>query len=508
MENDIGRDYIYQRGLRLSKVHAQELVNLYMNHIKTEYYRANELLLINYAHILMLYEKGIIQTGDAQQILRAIKKLETTGVDKLIQIDPKVGDLSTHIEAFIIKETGQEVGGKLHTGRSRNDLYLTLTKMLVRNSFLNVYSALINLEETLLSLAYDHIETIMPGYTHHSQHAQPITLGYYFLGNFDAFERNLERLENFWPRLNRCPMGSAALATTGFPLDRNYVAILLGFDKIHEHAYDAISSRDFLLEFLFILSNISSDIGRIVENILLWNTFEFGMLVLADEYTSFSTIMPQKKNPVAAETLRALNPIVIGKLFNAFGILKAEPWGNGREMIILDDDSIDTGRQVQNMILLLNGVLKTIIVRRERMYELAKKGFSTVTELADSLVREYGFSFRMAHEVIGLVVKKALEKGLDSTEITSDIVKESIKELFNEDIIINPELVKKALDPMKNIQIRSLPGGPAFKEVSRMLKEREELIKSKKEYFSNRQSQILNAYQTLYQKVEELIKEN
>jgi argininosuccinate lyase len=506
MENKIDRNSVYQRGLRISKVHAPELVNIYLSHVKSEYYRANDLLLINYAHIIMLHDKKIITTEDAQQILRTIKKLETAGVDKTIRLDPQVGDLSTHVEAYIIKETGQEVGGKLHTGRSRNDLYLTLTKMLIRRSFLDVYNALITLEESFLSLAFDHIETILPGYTHHSQHAQPITLGYYFLGNFDVFLRNLERLENFWPRLNSCPMGAAALATTGFPLDRNYVAALLGFDKIHEHAYDAISSRDFLLEFLFILSTIASDIGRIAENILLWNTLEFGMVVLADEYTSFSTIMPQKKNPVAIESLRALNPMVVGKLFNAFGILKGEPWGNGRETIILDDDSIETGRQVCDMIFLLNGVLKTMIVKKERMYELARKGFSTMTELADTLVREYGFSFRMAHEVVGFVVKKALDAQLDSTEVTSVMVEESIKELFNKELVINSELVKKSLDPRENINMRNLPGGPAFNEVTRMLKEREKLIKSKKEFLSNRQSQITNAYRSLQQKVDEVIK--
>lgn len=505
MENKVDRDSVHQRGLRIGKAHAQELVNLYGAHVQSEFYRANDLLLINYAHVIMLHEKGIIHPEDAQQILRTIKKLETAGVDKTIHLDPRVGDLSTHVEAYIIKETGQEVGGKIHTGRSRNDLYPTLTKMLVRRSLLEVYSALITLEESLLSLASEHPETILPGYTHHSQHAQPITLGYYFLGNFDVFLRDLDRFEDFWPRLNRCPMGAAALATTGFPLDRNQMAILLGFDKIHEHAYDAISSRDFLLEFLFILSTIASDMGRIAENILLWNTLEFGMVVLADEYTSFSTIMPQKKNPVAIESLRALNPMITGKLFNAFGVLKAESWCNGRETTILDDDSVDTGRQVRDMILLLNGVLRTMHARKERMHELARKGFSTATELADTLVREYGFPFRMAHEVVGFVVKKAVDAGLDSTEITSAMVEEGIKELFNKELIINPESVKKALDPRENIQMRYLPGGPAFKEVTRMLKDREKVLNSKKEYLSNRQSQIVNAYHTLHQKAEEVI---
>ncbi len=474
MEKRIDPESAHQRGLRIGKTHAEELVKLYGAHVQSEFYRADDLLLINYAHVVMLCGKGIISRDEARLILKALKKLETAGVNQIIRLDPRVGDLSTHIEAHIIKETGPEVGGKIHTGRSRNDLYPTLTRMLLRRSLLEVYSALVALEESLLLLVSEHSHTVMPGYTHHSQHAQPITLGYYFLGNFDVFLRDLNRFEDLWPRLNRCPMGAAALATTGFPLDRNRMAVLLGFDNIHEHAYDAISSRDFLLEFLFILSTIASDMGRIAENILLWNTFEFGMVVLADEYTSFSTIMPQKKNPVAIESLRALNPIVAGKLFNAFGILKSESWCNGRETTILDDDSVDTGRQVRDMILLLNGVLRTMQVKKERMHELARKGFSTVTELADTLVREYGFPFRTAHEVVGSVVKKAVDAGLDSTKITSAMVEKTIKELLKKDLKINPKSVQKALDPKENIQMRHLPGGPAFEEVTRMLEDRVE----------------------------------
>jgi argininosuccinate lyase len=507
MEKRIDPESAHQRGLRIGKAHAEELVKLYGAHAQSEFYRADDLLLINYAHVVMLCGKGIISREEARQILKSIKKLEAAGVNQTIHLDPRVGDLSTHIEAHIIKETGPEVGGKIHTGRSRNDIYPTLTRMLLRRSLLEVCSALVALEESLLLLVSEHRQTVLPGYTHHSQHAQPITLGYYFLGNFDVFLRDLDRFEDLWPRLNRCPMGAAALATTGFPLDRNRMAVLLAFDNIHEHAYDAISSRDFLLEFLFILSTIASDLGRIAENILLWNTFEFGMVVLADEYTSFSTIMPQKKNPVAIESLRALNPIVTGKLFNAFGILKSESWCNGRETTILDDDSVGTGRQVSDMILLLNGVLKTMQVKKERMHELARKGFSTVTELADTLVRECGFSFRTAHEVVGSVVKKAVDGGLDSTKITSAMVEKTIKELLKKDLKINPKSLRKALDPIENIQMRHLPGGPAFEEVTRMLGDRIEVLRSKKEFILNCKSKIAEAYQNLRQEAGEIIKQ-
>jgi argininosuccinate lyase len=505
MGEKIDLESAHQRGLRIGKTHAEELVNLYGAHAQAEFFRADDLLLINDAHVVMLCEKGIINLEEARQILKSIQKLQASGVNQTIHLDPRIGDLSTHVEAYIIKETGQEVGGKIHTGRSRNDLYPTLTRMLLRRSLLEVYSALVTLEESLLLLASEHRQTVLPGYTHHSQHAQPITLGYYFLGNFDVFLRDLDRFEDLWPRLNLCPMGAAALATTGFPLDRSRVSDLLGFDRIHGHAYDAISSRDFLLEFLFILSTVASDLGRIAENILLWNTFEFGMVVLADEYTSFSTIMPQKKNPVSIESLRALNPIIAGKLFNAFGILKAEPWCNGRETTILDDDSVDLGRQVRDMVLLSDGLLRTMQVKKDRMMELSRKGFSTATELADTLVRQCGFPFRTAHEIVGFVVKKAVDSGLDSTGITTAMVEQGIMELLDTEMKIDPESIRKALDPWENIEMRCLPGGPASKEVTRMLDDREKTLHSKRAYLSNRQSQIANAYHHLHRRVEEMI---
>ena len=209
MDKKIGSEPALQRGLRVGKTHAQELVNLYGAHAQSELFRAGDLLRINCAHVVMLYETGIITLEEARLILKTIQKLETDGVNQVIRLDPRVGDLSTHVEAYIIKETGPEVGGKIHTGRSRNDLYPTLTRMLLRRSLLEVYGALITLEESLLILASEHGQTVMPGYTHHSQHAQPITLGYYFLGNVDVFLRDLDRCEDLWPRLNRCPMGSA-----------------------------------------------------------------------------------------------------------------------------------------------------------------------------------------------------------------------------------------------------------------------------------------------------------
>jgi argininosuccinate lyase len=495
----------HQRGLRLSKLHAEELVNIYAAHAQSDISRADDLLLINYAHTLMLHEQKIISTDDAVNILRCFSELEDAGIDRVIHIDPRAGDLSTHVEAHLISIIGPEIGGKIQTGRSRNDIYPTMTKMQIRHSILEIYEALVSLSDTLLALAEVYKTTILPGCTHHSQHAQPITLGFYFLGNVDVFTRDLHRLENCLERLNTCPMGAAALATTGFPLDRSRMSELLGFDRFHEHAYDAVSAKDFLLEYLFDLSMVVSDMGRIAENILYWNTFEFGMVELSDEYTSFSTIMPQKKNPVAVETIRAMVPIVTGKLFNAFGILKAEPWSNGRETTILDDDSFETGHLVRNLISLLCGVIRTLRIHDERMHDLAIRGFSTATELSDVLVRNFSFSFRTAHEIVGLTVRKAIDLGIDSSGITPEMIMESIEEHTGRRTIVDRDLVRNALDPRKNVAIRKLPGGTSFEEVARMIAARKLLLDEKRCFLVSRKSRLKEAERNLREKVGEII---
>jgi argininosuccinate lyase len=213
----------WQRGSRLSKVHAQELVNLYRSHITGEAVRAKELLNINKAHVLMLYRTKIISRTDARKILRILDTLERRGIAKEIHVDPHIGDLSTHMESYIISRVGEHIGGKIHTGRSRNDLYSTLNKMVARRQTLEIYSAVNQFIKTLLSEGLKYHDAVMPGYTHHSQHAQPITFGYFLVGVAEVFFRNLIRLENAYTTINKSPMGAAALATTGFQLDRKLV---------------------------------------------------------------------------------------------------------------------------------------------------------------------------------------------------------------------------------------------------------------------------------------------
>ncbi len=493
------------RGTRLEKLHADILVKLSGDDKKVEYHSAQHLIDINYAHIVMLLKQNIIDMNDAKRILKIFRNIEHDGAENVVPLDFKYGDLVVCLEQFVIEKTGVNCGGKINVGRSRNDINATVSKMVIREEVLNILESLYEFEKILLSMSEQNIETVMPGYTHHSRHAQPITFGYFLMGNFDVFYRDMQRFENLWTRLNLCPMGAAALATTSFDLDRELVADLLGFEDVHEHGYDAISSRDYLIEYLFIISEITCELGRMAENFLLWTTFEFDMVELADEYTSFSSIMPQKKNAVSLECIRALNPIIYGKLFNALSILKALPWCNGREITLLEKDHHDTAEKVINMIILFGGLLKSIKINKSRMYQLTEDGFSTATEIADMLVKEYDLPFRTAHEVVGLSIKKTLNNGKKAKNISSDLIEECINEYTGQKISIDSSLVEMALDPLNNVMVRKLRGGPAPSEVKRMIKNRIKKIEERKQFISSKRVLLENSNKKLNYMVDKII---
>jgi len=505
MKLDKSNEKIHLGGQRLRKLHAEELVRLCHSDVKKEFKSANDLLIINYAHVIMLYEQNLLKQDETKKILEILKELEREGIENKIKLDWYKGDLTTSLEAYIIKKSNIDIGGRINTGRSRSDTFATLEKMDIRKNLIEIYDKLVSLEENLLFISQKNIETVMPGYTHHSKQAQPITLGFFLLGNFDVFLREIERIEDLWKRLNKCPMGSAALATTGFNIDRWLIASMLGFDGIHEHAYDAISSKDLILEYLFILSSIASDLGRISESFLLWNSLEFGMIELNDAFTSFSSIMPQKKNAVSLEALRAFNTIITGKLINAFGLLKAEPWSYGRELVIMTDDYSDAGNRVIDMLMLFSGLLKTAKFNKKRMFELANEGFSTATELADVLVREYNIPFRAAHQVVGLIIKKAIDQGVYSSQINSQMVEQSIEECLGKSVFIEPAHVKNALNPSVNVSVRCIFGGTAPVEVDRMIKNRNEQVKQKHIFLNQKRTQLADIHHKLSMKVDQVI---
>ncbi|MEW6226529.1 MAG: argininosuccinate lyase, partial [Bacillota bacterium] len=285
---------------------------------------------INKAHVVMLAETGILPGDVAAKILIALEALEERGLG-VADLDPSVEDLHFNIERWLIERTGPEVGGRMHTGRSRNDLHATLDRMIAKDRLNELLDLLILLREQLLRLASENLATVMTGYTH-LQPAQPITLGHYMCALASAFERDTRRLEAAYETINQCPLGAGALAGTGFPINRELTADLLGFDGIVENSLDAVASRDWVPELLAALSIMMTGISRLAMDLYLWYTDEFSYIDLDGSIAAVSSIMPQKKNPITLEHCKAKAAHVYGALIASLASLKNVPFGHSRDV--------------------------------------------------------------------------------------------------------------------------------------------------------------------------------
>ena len=268
---------------------------------------ADAVLAINKAHVVMLMEQKIINWQDGAKILIALQKQDSQ------KLDPNAEDVHMAVEEAVLAETGPEVGGNLHIAKSRNDQVTTAIRMALRNELLIVMQQVLNMQESLLTSASKHTETIILAYTH-LQPAQPVTFAHYLLSHVGALRRDLQRLQSVYERVNLCPLGAGALATTSFPINRKTTANLLGFDSVLENSIDAVGTRDFILETQSSLTLLAVNLSRLAEDLIIWSSPEFGTVELPDEFTSTSSIMPQKKNPEVLEVIRATSQLRFGRL--------------------------------------------------------------------------------------------------------------------------------------------------------------------------------------------------
>lgn len=451
----------------------------------------NRDLQLHKAHVVMLAEQGIIPAETARAILTELLDLERLGADAM-PLDPGLG-LYLSTEKYLVDRLGPDVAGRMHTARSRNDLEPANGRLYARDRIDRIVEALIELKGALLRRAAEHAETVMPGYTHHSQHAQPITFAHYLLASHDAFSRDIVRFEQAYAVANLSPMGGCALAGTGFPIDRARVAALLGFDGIVENSLDATGHVDFLLQTTAAIAIALSNLGRMSEGIYLWNTAEFGMLELAGEYCSVSSIMPQKKNPVALEMIRGESILVASQLNGMMGVLKAVPPGGGREWNYVDRVFPGCTNTAVGAVKTMAGIISTLAVKPDVMARRAAEGFSTVTELADEIVRYAGLSFRQAHHIVGLVTVDAVRSGKTAIEITGAMIDAAAKDVVGRPLCLNEAIVRKALDPLENVRVRSTVGGPAPDEVRRMIAARHGVLARDQERLEERRHRLARA---------------
>ncbi|MFQ5975410.1 MAG: argininosuccinate lyase [Candidatus Hydrothermarchaeales archaeon] len=444
-------------------------------------------ILNDMAHVIMLSEKGIIEGNDASVILKGLKSILETGVDNL-DLDPKKEDIHIVIEDHLATKIG-EVSGKMHTARSRNDQIACDLRMKAREEINLTSENLIELVETLLKKSTENVETIMPGYTH-LQQAQPTTLAHHYLAFADAFLRCIDRLEEAYARMNLNPLGAGALSTTTFDIDRFRTSKLLGFDGVLENSEDAVSSRDFMLEILAGFSILAVEISRFAEELVLWSSFEFGMVELDDKFASTSSIMPQKKNPDVVELVRANITKVLGNFTSVAGILKSLPYTYNRDLQELSPIFFESFVILNDTLEIMASVIDSLKVNKDRMKELCDANFSQATDLADLIVKEKGLPFRTAHKVVGKTVSKAMESGMKCSEIDSKMLDSVSEEVFGEKLNLSDEKIKKALNPAEGVKARSVLGGPAPLEVKRILDARKDEVEGKKSQLKDRRDKI------------------
>ncbi len=451
------------------------------------------------AHAIMLARQQIISDSDLREILFWLQKAETDFLNGDLTLDPNKEDVHMNVESYLIENAGREFGGKLHTARSRNDQVLVDAHLYIREEILNVQHLLSELCSAFLNIAKVHTETVMPGYTH-TQHAQPISLGFWATAYISLFLRDQKRLHAAYELANSNPLGAAALAGTTFPIDRHLTTQLLGFSAPHRHALDVISSRDFIAETLFALSLVMANLSRISEEIVYWTTYEFGMAVLDDAYSFGSSIMPQKKNPDIAELTRGRTGRVYGALLDLLTNLKGLPMGYNRDFQEDKPPLWEAFDVVKACLGLLPGLLATTDFRTERMAELVNANFATATELANYLVTEHQRSFRDSHEIVGAVVGELVrqEKTFADWDVTQGILKQH-------GIDVSLERLKAVLDAESALRNNRSFGGTSPAEVERMCADFETQLEKNAARTAECRAKIVDAHQETHRIVAEVL---
>ncbi len=358
------------------------------------------------AHATMLGKTGIITRKEADRIIRGLEEVLREIVTGDFTFSVELEDIHMNIEDRLIRKIGP-VGGKLHTARSRNDQVALDIRMYLRDEIAGIHDHLGSLQKVLVTLADKHSDTVLPGYTH-LQRAQPVLFGHHLLAYYEMFERDRGRLEDCFRRVNVMPLGAGALAGTVLPIDRKLVAGLLGFRDLCENSMDAVSDRDFAIEFTAACAQIMMHLSRLAEELIIWSTAEFGFITIADAFTTGSSIMPQKKNPDVAELARGKTGRVYGDLMALLTIMKGLPLAYNRDMQEDKTPLFDAADTVSLTLSVVTEMLKSMSVHAKAMSAAAADGFITATDLADYLVRK-GMPFRQAHEIVGKAVLRAME---------------------------------------------------------------------------------------------------
>jgi len=410
------------------------------------------------AHAKMLGKHSIISREDSEKIMKGLEEIAKEIETGKFRFRKKLEDIHMNIEASLIEKTG-DAGRKLHTARSRNDQVALDLRLYLRSETKEILSLIKKFQKILLHIAIKYLHVVMPGYTH-LQRAQPVLLSHHLLAYVEMLQRDVERFHDGLKRTNLLPLGSCALAGTTFPIDRIYVAKLLGFDGISENSIDAVSDRDFAIEFLSDASLLIMHLSRLAEELILWSSEEFRFIEFPDAFTTGSSIMPQKKNPDVAELIRGKTGRVYGNLLSLLTTMKGLPLSYNRDLQEDKQPVFDTVDTIKSCLTVLNEMLPGITFNAKRMYETAGDAYSTATDMAEYLVKR-GLPFRKSHEITGKIVLHCMKKGKKLEELT-------LKELNTFSPFIRNDIYSclKAEESVKNKKSR---GSTSPDEVKRQI---------------------------------------
>lgn len=420
------------------------------------------------AHVTMLSKQGILTQEEKDVIIDGLNSIERDIENGTLEFGTEYEDIHSFVEAHLIERVG-DAGKKLHTGRSRNDQVALDMRLYTRDEVVAMDGLLKELLETIEAVMEDNLHTYMPGFTH-LQKAQPITLAHHMGAYFEMFKRDRQRLSDIYVRMNRCPLGSGALAGTTYPLDRELTASLLDFDGPTLNSIDGVSDRDYLIEFLSAMSTIMMHLSRFSEEVILWNSNEYQFVEMDDTYSTGSSIMPQKKNPDIAELVRGKTGRVYGALISLLTTMKGIPLAYNKDMQEdkeLVFDAIDT---VKGCVTLFNGMLKTMTFQKDRMEASAKNGFTNATDAADYLVN-HGVPFRDAHGIVGQLVLLCIEKNIALDDLSLEEY-QKISPVFEEDIY-------DAISMKTCVEKRNTIGAPGAGAMAQVILENQAYLKEK-----------------------------
>lgn len=478
----------------------------YVSNVLNENFEdAKELLLgplmaIHYAHLVMLTEQGIVSREDARRLAAALDGISVDRV-RCVAYDGSCEDLFFYIERLVRNACGEDVAGRLHTARSRNDIDMTMYRMRQRELIAALAAATLELRASLVDLAARHTETVYAAHTH-TQPAQPTTMAHYLLAVIEQLERDTTRLGAAYASTNQNPLGACAITGTGFPIDRHRTSELLGFSGPTGNTYGSIATVDYLLESASATGVLVVGLGRVVQDLLLWCTMEFGYLRLGEGFVQSSSIMPQKRNPVALEHARAIGSKAFGQAQAIAAAVHNTPFG---DIVDTEDDLqplvASMFRDATRMVALAAAAMRDAEFDAERLASRAAEGGTTLTELADTLVREHGLAFRTAHAVAALLLKARTE---DPRASLSDALSRASKALLGTPLEYTEKRLQEIMSPRYFVDVRRTLGGPAPAETSRAIERSRQTLSADRDQWQRRRDSLEHASAMLGREVKAL----